>query len=63
MGLSQYVNESMNVNLANFSEEIESLNKKFTKYTLMYLIRMVNIYLFMTRILKNGIHRYLISLF
>ena len=33
IGLSQYVNESMNVNLANFSEEIESLNKKFTKYT------------------------------
>lgn len=33
IGLSQYINESVEVNLSNFNKEIESLNKKFTKYT------------------------------
>lgn len=33
IGLSQYVNESTEVNLSNFNKEIESLNNKFTKYT------------------------------
>ena len=33
IGLSQYVNESVEANLSNFNKEIESLNKKFTKYT------------------------------
>ena len=33
IGLSQYVNESVESNLSNFNKEIESLNKKFTKYT------------------------------
>ena len=33
IGLSQYINESIEVNLSNFNKEIESLNKKFTKYT------------------------------
>ena len=32
IGLSQYINESVEVNLSNFNKEIESLNKKFTKY-------------------------------
>lgn len=31
IGLSQYVNESTEVNLSNFNKEIESLNNKFTK--------------------------------
>lgn len=31
--LSQYINESVEANLSNFNKEIESLNKKFTKYT------------------------------
>ena len=33
IGLSQYINESVESNLSNFNKEIESLNKKFTKYT------------------------------
>ena len=33
IGLSQYINESVEANLSNFNKEIESLNKKFTKYT------------------------------
>lgn len=33
IGLSQYVNESTEVNLSDFNKEIESLNNKFTKYT------------------------------
>ena len=33
IGLSQYINESVEANLSNFNNEIESLNKKFTKYT------------------------------
>ena len=33
IGLSQYINESIESNLSNFNKEIESLNKKFTKYT------------------------------
>ena len=33
VGLSQYINESVETNLSNFNNEIESLNKKFTKYT------------------------------
>ena len=33
IGLSQYINESVKANLSNFNKEIESLNKKFTKYT------------------------------
>ena len=33
IGLSQYINESVEANLNNFNKEIESLNKKFTKYT------------------------------
>ena len=33
IGLSQYINESVETNLSNFNNEIESLNKKFTKYT------------------------------
>lgn len=33
IGLSQYINESVETNLSNFNKEIESLNKKFTKYT------------------------------
>lgn len=33
IGLFQYVNEVMEVNLNSFNEEIENLNKKFTKYT------------------------------
>lgn len=33
IGLSQYINESVEENLSNFNKEIESLNKKFTKYT------------------------------
>ena len=32
IGLSQYINESVESNLSNFNKEIESLNKKFTKY-------------------------------
>ena len=33
IGLSQYINESVESNLSNFNKEIENLNKKFTKYT------------------------------
>ena len=33
IGLSRYINESVEANLSNFNKEIESLNKKFTKYT------------------------------
>lgn len=33
IGLSQYINESVEANLSNFNKEIENLNKKFTKYT------------------------------
>ena len=33
IGLSQYINESVESNLSNFNKEIEILNKKFTKYT------------------------------
>lgn len=33
IGLSQYINEFVESNLSNFNKEIESLNKKFTKYT------------------------------
>ena len=33
IGLSQYINESVETNLSNFNNEIESLNNKFTKYT------------------------------
>ena len=33
IGLSQYINESVEANLSNFNKEIESLNNKFTKYT------------------------------
>ena len=33
IGLSQYINESVESNLSNFNKEIESLNNKFTKYT------------------------------
>ena len=33
IGLSQYINESVEPNLSNLNKEIESLNKKFTKYT------------------------------
>ena len=33
IGLSQYINESVEANLSNFNKEIESLNKKFAKYT------------------------------
>lgn len=32
IGLSRYINESVEANLSNFNKEIESLNKKFKIY-------------------------------